>query len=79
MSRAARNGIIVKGGSVLESLARVRTAVFDKTGTLTRGTPTITRIVVEPPLDEDSLLALVAGAERFSSHVLAASIVRVDS
>ncbi len=75
MSRAARAGIIVKGGAVLETLARIRTVVFDKTGTLTHGTPTIARILPVSPSDEDQLLTLVASAERFSSHVLAASIV----
>ena len=75
MSRAARNGIIVKGGGVLELLARARTAVFDKTGTLTSGTPTIARITALPPFDESELLTLVASAEKLSSHVLAASIV----
>lgn len=76
MSRAAHHGIIVKGGGVLETLARVRTAVFDKTGTLTIGTPTITRILPKEPWGEAELLARVASAERFSSHVLAASIVQ---
>lgn len=75
MSRAARGGIIVKGGGVLETLARARTTVFDKTGTLTLGSPTITRILPNEPWDEGRLLAYVASAERFSSHVLAASIV----
>ncbi|MDJ0336051.1 heavy metal translocating P-type ATPase [Salinibacterium sp. G-O1] len=75
MSRAAHEGIIVKGGGVLEQLARARTAVFDKTGTLTHGVPTIARIDALPPLDEQALLVLVASAEQFSSHVLAASIV----
>ncbi|QNE48458.1 cadmium-translocating P-type ATPase [Glaciihabitans sp. INWT7] len=75
MSRAAHHGIIVKGGGVLETLARVRTAVFDKTGTLTIGAPTVTRILPRDPWDETQLLARVASAERFSSHVLAASLV----
>lgn len=75
MSRAASRGIIVKGGGVLEALARVRTAVFDKTGTLTIGAPTITRVLPREPWDEDQLLTRVASAERFSSHVLAASLV----
>ncbi|HSP75388.1 MAG TPA: HAD-IC family P-type ATPase, partial [Cryobacterium sp.] len=47
MSRAARNGIIVKGGGVLEMLSRAKTVVFDKTGTLTHGTPTIARVLPE--------------------------------
>ncbi|MGV8973405.1 MAG: heavy metal translocating P-type ATPase, partial [Rhodoglobus sp.] len=75
MSRAAHEGIIVKGGGVLEQLARARTAVFDKTGTLTHGVPTIARIVALSPFDERALLTMVASAEQFSSHVLAASIV----
>jgi len=75
MSRAARNGIIVKGGGVLEQLARVRTVMFDKTGTLTMGAPTISSIAVREPWTESRLLTLAASAERVSSHVLAASIV----
>jgi heavy metal translocating P-type ATPase len=75
MSRAARNGVIVKGGSVLEALSRIRTAVFDKTGTLTHGVPTIARINAYAPFDQDTLLTIVASAEHYSSHVLAASIV----
>lgn len=75
MSRAARAGIIVKGGSVLELLSRARTAVFDKTGTLTVGAPRIVRINAVPPTDETTLLSLVASAEQFSSHVLATAIV----
>lgn len=75
MSRSARNGIIVKGGGVLEQLARIRTVMFDKTGTLTRGTPTISSIAAREPWTESQLLTLAASAERLSSHVLAASIV----
>jgi heavy metal translocating P-type ATPase len=76
MSRAARNGIIVKGGGVLEALARARTVVFDKTGTLTHGEPTIARVVAEAPFGEDEMLALAASAEQYSAHVLAASVIQ---
>ncbi|MEV1131502.1 heavy metal translocating P-type ATPase [Agromyces sp. NPDC049794] len=75
MSRAARNGIIVKGGGVLEQLARARTAVFDKTGTLTHGEPELVAVRPEPGFEADELLGLVASAEQYSSHVLAASII----
>jgi heavy metal translocating P-type ATPase len=75
MSRAARNGIIVKGGGVLEMLSRARTVVFDKTGTLTHGTPTIARVLPERGFGEEELLALAASAEQYSSHVLAASVI----
>jgi heavy metal translocating P-type ATPase len=75
MSRAARNGVIVKGGGVLEQLARARSAVFDKTGTLTHGAPELVAVRPEPGFDADGLLALVASAEQYSSHVLAASMI----
>lgn len=75
MSRAARNGIIVKGGGVLETLARARTVVFDKTGTLTTGRPAISRVEAEAPFTETEVLTLAASAEQYSSHVLAASVI----
>ncbi|MCU1447340.1 heavy metal translocating P-type ATPase [Cryobacterium sp.] len=75
MSRAARTGIIVKGGGVLEKLDRARTVVFDKTGTLTHGTPAIARVSPEPPFAEEELLTLAASTEQYSSHVLAASVL----
>lgn len=76
MSRAARNGLIVKSGGVLELLARVRTAVFDKTGTLTSGEPELAELRPEPGFDAAELLGLVASAEQYSSHVLAAAMLR---
>ncbi|TFD70348.1 heavy metal translocating P-type ATPase [Cryobacterium gelidum] len=75
MSRAARNGIIVKGAGVLEALSRAQTVVFDKTGTLTYGTPTITEMRPEAGFSADELLTLAASAEQYSSHVLAASVI----
>ncbi|TYL54361.1 heavy metal translocating P-type ATPase [Agromyces mariniharenae] len=75
MSRAARNGVIVKGGGVLEQLSAARTAVFDKTGTLTYGAPTLVAIRPENGFGEDELLTAVASAEQYSSHVLATSMI----
>lgn len=75
MSRAARNGVIVKGGGVLELLARAKTAVFDKTGTLTHGEPRLVAVRPESGFSADELLGLVASAEQYSSHVLAASMI----
>lgn len=75
MSRAARNGVIVKGGWVLERLASAKTAVFDKTGTLTYGTPELVEIRPEPGFTQDELLAAVASAEQYSSHVLATALI----
>jgi Cd2+/Zn2+-exporting ATPase/Cu+-exporting ATPase len=76
VGRAARRGIIVKGGRYLEALAKVDTIVMDKTGTLTIGRPEVTDVV---PLDggsEAQLLALAASVERRSEHPLAAGILR---
>ncbi|WP_448810868.1 heavy metal translocating P-type ATPase [Agromyces bauzanensis] len=75
MSRSARNGIIVKGGGVLEQLAAAKTAVFDKTGTLTHGSPELTEVRAASGFREDEVLRLVASAEQYSSHVLAASMI----
>ncbi|BCT75333.1 cobalt ABC transporter ATP-binding protein [Sinomonas cyclohexanicum] len=75
MSRAAKNGVIVKGGAVLELLARVKTAAFDKTGTLTRGRPELVAVRPERGFDVEELLTLTASAEQYSSHALAASVV----
>ncbi|MCC9204197.1 heavy metal translocating P-type ATPase [Arthrobacter sp. zg-Y769] len=74
MSRAARHGIIVKGGATLEQLARIRTAAFDKTGTLTAGRPELVAVHPQPPFTEDELLSLAASAEQYSPHVLAAAV-----
>lgn len=75
MSRAARNGVIVKSGATLEQLARVRSAAFDKTGTLTHGRPRVERVVRFEDAAAEDVLALAAAAEQFSSHVLADAIV----
>ena len=77
MSRASRYGIIVKGGGTLEQLSRARSVAFDKTGTLTHGDPTVVAVLPAGALGEEELLALVASAERYSSHALASSIVEV--
>lgn len=74
MSRAAKSGVIVKGGGTLEQLARVKTVAFDKTGTLTAGNPTLHE-VRSVSMEPDALLGLAASAEQYSSHALAAAIV----
>lgn len=76
MSRSAQAGVIVKGGVVLESLARLRAAAFDKTGTLSQGRPELVAMYPVEAMEEDELLHLAASAEQFSSHVLASSIMR---
>jgi len=75
MSSASTYGVVVKNAGTLEVLARAKTVVFDKTGTLTSGTPEVVEIRTEGDRTDAELLALVAAAEQYSSHVLAASLV----
>jgi P-type E1-E2 ATPase len=65
----------VKNAGTLEVLSRAKTVVFDKTGTLTSGTPEVVAINSAAGHSEEALLTLVAAAEQYSSHVLAASLV----
>jgi heavy metal translocating P-type ATPase len=76
LSRAARRGVIVKGGSVLERLAQSEILLLDKTGTLTAGRPTVIATVTEDGLDAAELLRLAASLDQVSPHVLAAAVVR---
>lgn len=77
MSRASRNGIIVKTGTIFEKLARTKTAAFDKTGTLTTGILTVDQIVLlNHDYTENKFLQLVASAEQASNHILARSLLQ---
>ncbi len=75
VSRAASRGIIVKGGGVLERLARARTVLFDKTGTLTSGTPLVTGVETVGDHSANTILQLAASLDQHSQHVMAAAIV----
>lgn len=75
MSRASREGIIVKSGTTLEKLAAAKTFAFDKTGTLTRGVLTVDQVLPQPSFNETELLNLAAGCEQQSGHILARSLV----
>jgi len=76
LSHAARRGVIVKGGAVLERLARCTTLLIDKTGTLTTGYPSLTTIVPSGTLAPDEVLRLAASLDQVSPHVLAHSVVK---
>ena len=76
IARAAREGILVKGGLFLEELAKVTSIVFDKTGTLTVGSPTVNQIsVIDSNYSENEVLQLAAVADRRSNHPLAKAIL----
>jgi len=73
---ASRKGILVKGGNYLEALANLDLVVFDKTGTLTQGAFKVTAMQPANGFGENELLELAAGAEAFSNHPIAASILK---
>jgi len=82
ISAAARRGVLIKGGTHLEALARVRVVAFDKTGTLTYGEPAVVAIQTldchHPAANCapcDDMLALAAAVERRSEHPLAQAVV----
>jgi len=76
ISRAARAGVIVKGGGAIEKLGEARTVLLDKTGTLTLGTPQVERLVVLDGRPENELLRLAASLEQVSAHALGVALVR---
>jgi heavy metal translocating P-type ATPase len=76
LSAAARRGIVVKNGGVLERLARCTTMLVDKTGTLTAGQPAVTAILPAGALAPEEILGLAASLDQASGHVLATAVVR---
>lgn len=76
VARAARGGVLVKGGAALENLGTLKTIAFDKTGTLTAGEPRITDVVAVGSVDERELLSVAIAVERLSDHPLAQAVVR---
>ncbi|WP_339920801.1 cation-translocating P-type ATPase [uncultured Flavobacterium sp.] len=76
IARAAREGILIKGGLFLEELAKVTTIVFDKTGTLTIGSPIVNKVeIIDPNYNEQKLVQFAATVDRRSSHPLAKAIL----
>ncbi len=76
IARAAREGILIKGGLFLEELAKVTIIVFDKTGTLTVGSPTVNKVeIIDDGFNENQLIQLAAAVDRRSSHPLAKAIL----
>ena len=75
LSVAARRGVVVKGGGVLERLAQCTTLLLDKTGTLTSGRPALAAIVAAGPLPAEEVLRLAASLDQVSQHVLASAVV----
>src|SRR5262249_57778895 len=75
ITRAARGGVLFKGGAHLERAARLRAVAFDKTGTLTVGRPRLVDLMPAAGVVPDEVLRLAAAAESLSEHPLAAAVV----
>ena len=76
IARAAREGILIKGGLFLEELSKVTTIVFDKTGTLTVGRPTVNKVdIIDTTFTENQLMQIAATTDRRSNHPLANAIL----
>ena len=75
LSRAAKHGILIKGGLALETMAHVRSLVIDKTGTLTHGRARVASIRVGAGQPADELLQIAASLDQVSKHVIAQTIV----
>ncbi|MBO4377169.1 MAG: cadmium-translocating P-type ATPase, partial [Lachnospiraceae bacterium] len=73
---ASRAGVLIKGSNYLEALAKVKYVVFDKTGTLTKGVFKVTEAVpAKEWIEKEELIRMAAGAEVYSSHPIALSLI----
>jgi len=76
VARAARGGVLIKGGRPLEDLGELTALAFDKTGTLTEGKPKLTQVVPLGDISENELLKIAVAVESLSDHPLAKAVVR---
>lgn len=76
LGRAAKQGVIVKGGQWFEALSKLKVLVLDKTGTLTYGSLKVQDVFLEKGIDEDLFWKLVAVGEKFSEHPVGRAIFR---
>jgi Cd2+/Zn2+-exporting ATPase len=75
VARAARGGVLIKGGKPLEDLGSLEAVAFDKTGTLTEGKPKLTNIIPLGNIEEQRFLQITVAVEKQSDHPLAQAIV----
>lgn len=76
VARAARGGVLIKGGRPLEELGSLSAIAFDKTGTLTEGKPKLTGVYPLNGITEEQLLSIIISVEKLSDHPLATAIVK---
>lgn len=75
LSRASRQGVVIRSGGALENLGDATTLVMDKTGTLTMGRPAVVDVLAGPGHDATEIMRLAASVDQMSPHVLAEAIV----
>jgi len=75
LSVAARRGVVVKSGGVLERLAQCTTLLLDKTGTLTSGRPSVSAVIASGSCESAEVVRLAASLDQVSGHVLAGAVV----
>ncbi|OEH85237.1 hypothetical protein BHU72_06435 [Desulfuribacillus stibiiarsenatis] len=75
IGKAAKQGILVKGGQYIERLSNIDTVIFDKTGTITEGEPTIKQVYAFNGYTDREVIRFAASAEEHSSHPIASAIV----
>ena len=76
LTAAARNGVLVKGGLSLETLAQVNAIVLDKTGTLTTGMPSVTRVQCYEEIPQSDAISIAASLQQHSTHPIAVALVK---
>jgi len=76
LGRAAKAGILIKGGQFLERTAAVKAVLFDKTGTLTLGEPRVEEIACTDGVEKEEVLSCAASAEQHCTHPLAKAILK---
>lgn len=76
VARAARGGVLIKGGRPLEELGSLDAIAFDKTGTLTEGKPRLTGVYPQEGITEQELLEILIAVEKLSEHPLATAVVK---
>ena len=75
LSSAAKHGAVIKGGAVLEALAKAEKVLLDKTGTITHGGPVVAEIHVSPESSVEQVVQLAASIEQYSQNIIAKALV----
>lgn len=76
LGKAAKRGVVIKGGAWIDRLSRVKTLVLDKTGTLTYGKLSVEDSYIDPEFGENHFWSLVGSAEKYSEHPIGRAILK---